>query len=131
MKLTISVDGDPAAIEGVLYRIHEHLRSGKAVNFKSAIQPESAMGVEGYIDVRATQTELGHWKAGLVLLEQARAQGLVGQAAVDWLKQGVKAMDLTEAQMLPIFVQLYTLLKDEEARSKAAEDKAPLQGDVS
>lgn len=118
MKLTISVDGDPAAVEGVLYRIREHLRQGEAVNFKSAIQPESAMGVEGYIDLRATQTELGHWKAGLALLDEARAAGLAGQAAVDWLKQGVKAMDLGEDQMLPIFVQLYTMLKDAEAAAE-------------
>jgi hypothetical protein len=114
MKLTISVDGNPAAIEGVLYRIREHLRSGEAVNFKSAIQPESSMGVEGYIDLRANHTELGHWKAGLELLNQAKVRGLAGQAAVDWVKQEVKAMDLTEEQMLPIFVQLYTMIKDAE-----------------
>lgn len=118
MKLTISVDGDPAAVEGVLYRIREHLRQGQAINFKSAIQPESSMGVEGYIDLRATQTELSHWKAGLTLLEQARAAGLQGQAAVDWVKQGVKAMDLSEDQMLPIFVQLYTMIKDAEAAAE-------------
>lgn len=117
MKLTISVDGDPAAIEGVLHRIREHLRNGVAVNFKSAIQPESSMGVEGFIDLRATETELGHWKAGLDLLTQAREQGLAGQPAVDWIKQEVKAMDLDEDKMLPIFVQLYTMLKDAEQGS--------------
>lgn len=116
MKLTISVDGDPAAIEGVLYRIREHLRNGIAVNFKSAIQPESSMGVEGFIDLRATESELSHWKAGLDLLDQAREKGLTGQAAVDWVKQEVKAMDLTEEKMLPIFVQLYTMMKDGEVQ---------------
>ncbi|NJN30297.1 MAG: hypothetical protein HC824_07570 [Synechococcales cyanobacterium RM1_1_8] len=114
MKLTISVDGEPAAIEGVLTRIREHLRNGVAVNFKSAIQPESCMGVEGFIDFRSSQSELGAWRSGLDLLAQVQAEALVGQAAVDRLKQEVRAMDLPEEKLLPIFVQLYTMMKEFE-----------------
>lgn len=118
MKLTISVDGDPAAIEGVLARIHEHLRGGEAVNFRSAIQPESNMGVEGFIEMKSATDELAAWKAGLELLQEGQqVLELRGQALTDWLKKKIKAMEIPEAQMLPIFAQLYTMVKEAEEKS--------------
>lgn len=118
MKLTISVDGDPAAIEGILARIHEHLRGGEAVTFKSAIQPESNMGVEGFIEMQSATDELQAWKHGLDLLQEGRERlKLRGKPLTDWLKQRIKEMDISEEQMLPIFAQLYTMAKEEEEKS--------------
>lgn len=109
MKLSISVEGNPAAIEGILARMVEHLRSGDAVNFKSAIHPESAMGVEGFIELKTSDTELQAWREALDLLEQSQALQLQGADLVTWLKQRVKQMDIPEEQQLPIFAQLYAL----------------------
>lgn len=110
MKLSISVEGDPAAIEGVICRILEHLHGGEAVSFRSAIQPESAMGVEGWVEVQATQPELAAWKQALALVDQGRSLRLQDQSLIDWLKTQVKAMDIPDEQKLPIFAQLYTTL---------------------
>ncbi len=123
MKLTISVDGDPAAIEGVLARIQEHMRHGEAVSFKSAIQPESNMGVEGFIEMRASTEELEAWFEGIGLLRHGqRALKLEGQALIDWLKTQVKAMDVLDEKKLPIFAQLYTMVKEAEQRRQEEEE---------
>ena len=119
MKVTISVDGDPAAIEGILqHMIHEHVRGGEAVNFESTIQPESNMGVQGFIKVQSAAEELRSWREGLELFQEGRqVLKLRGQDLVDWLKKKIKAMDIPEEQMLPIFAQLYTMVKEEEETS--------------
>ena len=119
MKVTISVDGDPAAIEGILqHMIHEHVRGGEAVNFESTIQPEKNVGVQGFIKVQSATDELQAWKEGLELLQEGRQiLKLRGQELINWLKKKIKAMDIPEEQMLPIFAQLYTMIKEEEEKS--------------
>lgn len=106
MKLTISLDGEPAAIEGVLSRVLEHLRSGDAVHFSSTIHPERSLGVEGIVEVSAQATELAHWKAALALLAQAQRLRLQGADFDQWVMAKLKAMDLPEEQSIPIFAQL-------------------------
>ena len=109
MKLTISIDGSPAAIDGVLGRILEQLRQGDALNFSSTIHPERSLGLEGIIECTATAEELGLWKQALALFEQAQQAGLTGQAFDRWMIDQLKATQLPEETLIPIFAQLSTL----------------------
>jgi hypothetical protein len=113
MKLSISVEGDPAAIEGILARVLEHIRAGEAFTFKSAIHPESGMGVEGFLNLKGDEAETQIWREALDLLEESKLLRLEGLAFVDWLKQKVKQMDIPEEQQIPIFAQLYTMAHDQ------------------
>ncbi len=112
MKLSISVEGDPAAIEGVLARALEHIRSGQPFTFKSAVHAESGMGLEGFLDLKGEEAETRTWREALDLLEQSRILRLEGPALIDWLKQKVKQMEIPEEQQIPIFAQLYTMAHD-------------------
>jgi hypothetical protein len=109
MKLTISVDGHPAAIDGILVRILEQLRQGEALQFSATLHPERSLGVEGIVECEATAAELGAWHQGLGLFSQAQSQGLQGAAFDRWLIEHLKATDLPEETLIPIFAQLSAL----------------------
>ncbi|MFZ4665504.1 MAG: hypothetical protein ACOYME_03675 [Prochlorotrichaceae cyanobacterium] len=106
MKLTISVDGEPAAIDGILARILEQIRQGEAVNFSATIHPERSLGVEGIIEVKSTTPELAAWKQGLAIFAAGQAQGLQGEEFDRWLLTQLKATELPQDTLIPIFAQL-------------------------
>ena len=106
MKLPISVDGEPAAIDGILGRILEQIRQGEAVNFSATIHPERSLGVEGIIEFKSTTPELAAWKQGLSLFAAGRSQGLQGEEFDRWLIAELKATDLPKETLIPMFAQL-------------------------
>jgi hypothetical protein len=106
MKLTISVDGEPAAIDGILARILEQIRQGEAVNFSATIHPERSLGVEGIIEFKSTTPELAAWKQGLAIFAAGQAQGLQGEEFDRWLLTQLKATELPQDTLIPIFAQL-------------------------
>jgi hypothetical protein len=109
MKLTISVEGAPAAIDGILGRILEQLRQGTALNFSSTLHPERSLGVEGIVECKSTVEELAIWKQGLALFEQ----GLRGPEFDRWLIARLKATALPEETLIPIFAQLSALEREQ------------------
>lgn len=109
MKLTISVDGEPAALDGILTRILEQIRGDEAINFSATIHPERSLGVEGIIECRATVEELGPWQQGLRWFAQAQAEGLRGAEFDRWILGKIKATDWPESTAIPIFAQLSAL----------------------
>jgi hypothetical protein len=113
MKLTISVEGAPAAIDGILGRILEQLRQGSALNFSSTLHPERSLGVEGIVECKSTVEELAIWQQGLALFEQGRAEGLRGQEFDRWLIARLKATALPEETLIPIFAQLSALEREQ------------------
>ena len=112
MKLTISVEGAPAAIDGILGRVLEQIRQGTALNFSSTLHPERSLGVEGIVECKATLEELALWKKGLALFAQGQAEGLHGPEFDRWLIAQLKATELPEETLIPIFAQLSALERE-------------------
>lgn len=106
MKLTLSVEGQPAAIVGILSRLHEHLHSGQDIQFSATLHPERGLGIEGIVECKASQEELGLWKEALDLLHQAQRLQVRGKDFDTWLLAQLETMNLDEATRVPLFAQL-------------------------
>jgi hypothetical protein len=112
MKLTLSIEGEPAAIESILAQMLMHLRGGQPVNFSTSVQPESGMGVEGIIEFKSEESELARWQDCLGWLEEARGLNLEEEPLKDWLVARLKAQDWPREVCVPIYAQLLAMLLD-------------------
>ncbi len=117
MQLTVSLTGEPAAIESVLVMMLKHLRNGQAVQFKTAIHPESQQGIEGLVEVQAGEEELAFWKQALAMLDQAEVLKLQGQEFADWARDRLKAMDVPMERKIATYAQLVTLEREQSPLS--------------
>lgn len=117
MKLTLSLDGEPAAIESVLVMILRHLRNGQAVQFSTAIHPESGQGLEGLVEMNAPAEELAFWREALTLLDQAERLRLEGPEFANWLRDRLKAMDIPLERKVSTYAQLCTLEREQSPLS--------------
>ncbi|MEB3164741.1 MAG: hypothetical protein VKK80_16045 [Prochlorothrix sp.] len=109
MKLTLSIEGQPAAIVGILSRVHEHLHGGQAVKFSATLHPERGLGVEGIVECDASEAELRLWQESLGLLEQAQQLQVRGKDFDAWVWAKLEAMGLEEETRIPLFAQLSTM----------------------
>jgi hypothetical protein len=112
MKLTLSVEGEPAAIEGLLAQMLTHLRGGEPVNFSTSVQPESGMGVEGIIEFKSEAQELSQWRQALAWLPEVRELSLDEAAMKEWLVDRIKAQGWPRETCVPIYAQLLAMLLD-------------------
>jgi hypothetical protein len=112
MKLTLSLEGQPAAIVGILTRMHQHLHNGQAIQFSATLHPERGLGVEGIVECQASQEELTLWQEALELLEQAHKLQVRGRDFDDWIMAKLNAMNLDESVRIPLFAQLSTLERE-------------------
>ncbi|MEB3274304.1 MAG: hypothetical protein VKJ85_11015 [Prochlorothrix sp.] len=106
MKLTLSIEGQPAAIIGILSRVHEHLHGGQSVKFSATLHPERGLGVEGIVECDASEQELQLWQTSLGLLDQAQRLQVRGQDFDTWILAKLEAMGLDEETRIPLFAQL-------------------------
>lgn len=112
MKLTLSIEGEPAAVESILAQMLSYLRGGQPVNFSTSVQPESGMGVEGIIEFKSEEEELLRWRSALGWLEEARGLNLEEAALKDWLVARLKAQGWSREACVPIYAQLLAMLLD-------------------
>jgi hypothetical protein len=112
MNLTVSLSGEPAAIESVLLMVLRHLRRGQAISFSTAIHPESGQGLEGLVELEGSSEELAFWKSALSLLDQAEILKLQGQDFADWARDKLKAMDVPVERKVATYAQLCTLERE-------------------
>ncbi|AZB72863.1 hypothetical protein [Synechococcus elongatus] len=117
MKLTVSLEGEPAAIESVLVMVLRHLRSGQEIQFSTAIHPESGQGLEGLVEMQAPEEELAFWREALKLLDQAERLRLQGTEFADWLRDRLKPMDIPLERKVSTYAQLCTLEREQSPLS--------------
>jgi hypothetical protein len=89
-----------------------HMRRGQAVDFSTAIHPESGQGLEGLVELKGGSEELAFWKSALLLLDRAEMLQLQGQEFSDWAREKLKAMDVPVERKVATYAQLCTLERE-------------------